>query len=92
MKKQQLFFILHNPQIDSKSNYLCFLVESLKYHYDNMLCSCSSAHLLKTHDTWMPLKSRSLFELLTPHYSSTIPAGLYQYIDSVFGKVDTFVS
>ena len=92
MKKQQLFSFLHSPQIASKSNNLCFLVESLKYHYDNMLCSGSSAHFLKTHDTWMPLKSNSLFELLTPHYSSTILRGGYQYVDSLFGKGDTFVS
>ena len=92
MKKLQLFSILHNQQIDSKSNYLWFLVESLKYHYDNMLCGGLSAHFLKTHGTWMPLKSRSLFELLTPHYSSTILRGGYQYVDSLFGKGDTFVS
>lgn len=92
MKKLQLFSILHNPQIDSKSNYLCFLVESLKYHYDNMLCGGLSAHFLKTHDTWMPLKSKSLFKLLTPHYSSTIPIGRHRYVDSLFGKGDTFVS
>ncbi len=92
MKKQQLFSFLHSPQIDSKSNYLCFLVESLKYHYDNMLYGGSSAHFLKTHGTWMPLKSKSLFELLTPHYSSTILRGGYQYVDSLFGKGDTFVS
>ena len=92
MKKLQLFSILHNPQIDSKSNYLCFLVESLKYHYDNMLCGGLSAHFLKTHDTWMPLKSKSLFKLLTPHYSSTILRVRYQYVDSLFGKGDNFVS
>jgi len=92
LKKLQLFSILHNPQIDSKSNYLCFLVESLKYHYDNMLCSGSSAHFLNTHGTWIPLKSRSLFELFTPHYSSAFLGGRYQYVDSLFGKGDTFVS
>ncbi len=92
MKKRQLFSILHNLQIDSKSNYLCFLVESLKYHYDNILCGGSSAHFLKIHDTWIPLKSKSLFEPLTPHYSSTILGGRYQYVDSLFGKGDTFVS
>jgi len=92
LKKLQLFSILYNPQIDSKSNYLCFLVESLKYHYDNMLCGGLSAHFLKTHDTWMPLKSKSLFKLLTPHYFSTILRVRYQYVDSLFGKGDNFVS
>ena len=91
MKKRHPFSIIHNPQIDSKSNNLWFSVESLKYHYDNMLCSGLSAHFLKTHGTWMPVKSRSLFELLTPHYSSTILRGRYQYVDSLFGKGDTFV-
>jgi len=92
LKKLQLFSILYNPQIDSKSNNLCFLVESLKYHYDNMLCGGLSAHFLKTHDTWMPLKSKSLFKLLTAHYSSTILRVRYQYVDSLFGKGDNFVS
>ena len=92
MKKQQLFSFFHSPQIDSNSNNLCFLVESLKYHYDNMLCGGLSAHFLKTHDTWMPLKSKSLFKLLTPHYSSTILRVRYQYVDSLFGKGDNFVS
>jgi len=92
LKKLQLFSILHNPQIDSKSNNLCFLVESLKYHYDNMLYSDFSAHFLKTYDTWMPLKSKSLFKLLTPHYSSTILRVRYQDVDSLFGKGDNFVS
>lgn len=92
MKKRQLFSILHNPEIDSKSNNLWFLVESLKYHYDNMLCGGSSAHFLKTNGTWMPLKSRSLFELLTPHCSSTILEGQYQYVDRFCSKGDTFVS
>ena len=92
MKKRQLFSILHNPQIDSKTNNLCFLVESLKYHYDTMIRNGPSVHFPKTHSNWMPLKSKSLFELLTPQYSSTILGGRYQYVDSFLGKEDTFVS
>jgi len=92
LKKRQRFSILHNLQIDSKSNNLCFSTESLRYHYDNMLSSGSSVHFLKPHATWIPLNSMSLFELLTSRYSSTILRGRYQYVDSLFGKGDTFVS
>lgn len=88
MKKQQLFSGNYNPQIGSQSNVLDFSGESPNYHCDNMLRGGPSVHFLKTFGTWPP-KSKALFQLIVPHYSSILGGG-YQCVDSIFEKGDTF--
>ncbi|MBW8003762.1 MAG: hypothetical protein FVQ80_17470 [Planctomycetes bacterium] len=89
MKKQQLFSGNYNPQIGSQSNVLDFSGESPNYHCDNILRGGPSVHFLKTFGTWIPPKSKALFELIAPHYSCILGGG-YQYVDSIFEKGDTF--
>jgi len=89
LKKQQIFSGNYNPQIGSQSNVLDFAGESPKYYCDSMLRVGPSMHFLKTPGTWIPTKSKALFDLISPQHSCILGDG-YQCVDSIFEKGDTY--